>query len=308
MKQNPRSSCLAGDFSFSATEKSNESMAVELGEANQVLQNLALKGLESSHILFEAINHHLSAGGKRLRLMTGLEAGQRLGLGRTERQSLAIACELLHNASLVHDDIQDQDSQRRGAPSVWAKYGSDIALLVGDHLLSCAFGTLADVSGLSSQLISHFQARTRDLIIGQARDLTHESEEGLASPQALYCDIAASKSGTLLSLPMEMALLACGHTAHVNRAATAGRCFAIAYQIADDCQDLSDDAMTGRLNLIHLLTQSGESDALGCAVAIGLSECAHARMVLESLPKDIGASMLAQLLIIERALSAQVIQ
>ena len=72
-----------------------------------------------------------------------MHAGLALGLSEPDVLCLAASAELLHNASLVHDDLQDQDGMRRGAPAVWKKYGSNVAICTGDLMLSAAYAALS---------------------------------------------------------------------------------------------------------------------------------------------------------------------
>ena len=83
---------------------------------------------------------HLSTGGKRLRARLAMETGVRLGAEGKEMVPWAAACELLHNATLVHDDLQDGDRVRRGHPTMWVKHGAAQAINAGDLMLmpSCA--------------------------------------------------------------------------------------------------------------------------------------------------------------------------
>ena len=121
---------------------------------------------------------------------------------------MAAVCELLHNASLIHDDIQDKDTIRRDIESVWKKFGINVALCTGDFLLSAAYGVLANFSDvkLIPQLITTIHQRTYSVIAGQCADVSYQHQQ-LCSVSA-YQKIAMAKSGALLSLPIELALLA----------------------------------------------------------------------------------------------------
>ena len=74
-----------------------------------------------------AIGHHLRAGGGRFRAKLALSVSSALNLQADDSEYLAAACELLHNASLIHDDIQDGDPLRRGRETVWSLFGADVA-------------------------------------------------------------------------------------------------------------------------------------------------------------------------------------
>ena len=93
-----------------------------------------------------AARYHLSAGGSRVRARLAVAASLALGLSKADAVHIASCAELLHNASLVHDDIQDRDVIRRGQAAVWSKYGSNLAICTGDLLLSAAYSVLCRFS------------------------------------------------------------------------------------------------------------------------------------------------------------------
>ena len=91
--------------------------------------------------------YHLDSGGKCLRGRLALAEGSSLDLADEDAMKWAMTCELLHNATLIHDDIQDNDPIRRGQPSLWKKYGVAQAINAGDFLifraLCCLLFTLS---------------------------------------------------------------------------------------------------------------------------------------------------------------------
>lgn len=204
----------------------------------------------------QAAAHHLSAGGARVRARLALHAGHALGRPESECIAIAAACELVHNASLVHDDLQDRDSQRRGQAAVWHRYGDAVAICVGDLLLSAAYGALGATGAAAAQLAGRMHRRVAEVIGGQCRDLALQG--GAGTGLANYERIASAKSAPLLVLPLEMALTLAGRHEAVAAAAAAGALFAIGYQVADDLQDADQDARSGELNIVSLLTATGE--------------------------------------------------
>ena len=96
--------------------------------------------------LTAAMSHALKAGGKRLRPILCMAAAESVGANPRSVLTAAAAVELLHNYTLVHDDLpcMDNDVLRRGQPTVWKQYGENIAVLAGDALLTVAFGVLAE--------------------------------------------------------------------------------------------------------------------------------------------------------------------
>jgi geranylgeranyl pyrophosphate synthase len=111
------------------------------------------------------VHEHLGAGGKRLRARLAIAACQALGGRAEDAVDWAAAVELLHNASLVHDDIQDGDRTRRGKPALWARYGSAQAINTGDLLLMLPFRALcrypAEAQAALVQILAEYQRRLR---------------------------------------------------------------------------------------------------------------------------------------------------
>lgn len=220
-----------------------------------------------------AAAQHLGAGGRRIRARLALDAAAHLGLSARAAVAIATTCELLHNASLIHDDLQDRDEHRRGRQTVWKSFGADVAICAGDLLLSCAYAALAELDDPAhlaqlAPMMRTMHLRTSAAIHGQAADLSHRTRP-IATIDA-YFQIVAGKSGALLSLPLELALLASGDAAACAPARAAAEAFAIGYQIADDLDDLDKDAgLDGRaatLNLALLLrradnTKGADDDA-----------------------------------------------
>ncbi len=204
-----------------------------------------------------AAAYHLQIGGRRIRARLALDAAHCLGLSVSTAIVLATTCELLHNASLIHDDLQDRDDHRRGTAAVWKTFGDATAICAGDLLLSAAYACLAELDDPTHlrSMLSLVHVRTAQAIQGQTADVAHRIRP--VEDIDTYLRIAAGKSGALLSLPLELALLAAGEDQWRDDARAAAYAFAIGYQIADDLDDLDKDAcsdVTGpALNLVWLL-------------------------------------------------------
>lgn len=204
-------------------------------------------GLESpssqnANICNEAIKYHFALPGKKVRPKLCLNACMKLGVNYDDMLILAVVSELLHNASLIHDDIQDEDETRRGYPSVWKKFGVDIAICAGDLLLSTSYGVLAGYSNpkLLPKIITTINTQTRSAIQGQSGDISYKNNQKISIQD--YAEIAAKKSGALLSLPIELALIASKNFEFLETARKACANFAVGYQIIDDIEDIIKDA------------------------------------------------------------------
>lgn len=209
-----------------------------------------------NHPCIVAAQAHFAAGGARIRAHICLEAGRRLGLAPEDTLHLAAVCELLHNASLVQDDLLDRTEIRRSRPSIWCEFGETIAVCLSDLMLAGAYASLGKLTSISAipAALALVHQRTRDVILGQA--LENLSDTTIGSPIALYERRARGKSASLLSLPLELPLLVSGHRGAMQDAHEAAGYFAVAYQISDDLADLDQDQAQGSLNAVLMLEHS----------------------------------------------------
>ncbi len=253
----------------------------------------ALCGLAEAGPVSAAIAHHLGAGGGRVRAALGLDAAGRLGLAPATATAIAAGAELFHNASLVHDDLQDRDRERRGAPSVWARFGDAVALCAGDLMISAAHAALASLrprGGTAPAEIAH--RAVAETARGQAAEIAPGRDE--APDLARYEAVAAAKSGPLLALPVELALAAAGHSDGARRdARRAGDRLAVAYQIADDIADAAADARRPALNavlVIEAATGRPRAAAAAEAARIARRRLCDTRAEAIALPGGVGGA------------------
>lgn len=192
-------------------------------------------------IAHHAAVYHLTSGGQRIRAQLAIQAGLALKLLAGDAVLIAAACELVHNASLIHDDLQDRDLARHGVDTVWSAYGDGVAICAGDLLLSAAYCALAGISRhhLLPTLIPMLHNRISDASKGQCADLTSEKARIFSLED--YEKLAALKSGALLALPVELALAAAGELQALPLARRAAESFAVGYQIFDDLNDVQRD-------------------------------------------------------------------
>ncbi len=210
-------------------------------------------------VVSDASRHHLAAGGSRVRARLALNTAVQLALPERSAVGIAAGCELLHNASLVHDDLQDGDEMRRGRAAVSAAFGADVAVLTGDHLISSAYAAFAGMGSAAADVITIAHQRVTQTIAGQSADLSHRGDHTLTTER--YEHIAAGKSAPLLSLPLEAALIAAGHGQALDPARKAARHFALGYQIADDLADVGQDRGAGdSVNLVLVLMHAGRTE------------------------------------------------
>jgi geranylgeranyl pyrophosphate synthase len=246
------------------------------------------------NICLNAAKYHLASGGHKIRARLCIEAGIALDIKYKDMLIMAAVCELLHNASLIHDDIQDGDIVRRDVETVWKKFGVNVALCTGDFLLSAAYGVLANFSDIQliPQLIATIHQRTTTVIQGQCADIAYQNQQ-LCSVSS-YQKIVIAKSGALLSLPIELALMASNHMKSIANARAAAESFAIAYQIADDLCDIDKDADCHSLNIIFVLKAAGErQNPIQVAKTLALQNLQAASTLATKLPNNSGALLIA---------------
>ncbi|MHB1486701.1 MAG: polyprenyl synthetase family protein [Acidimicrobiales bacterium] len=193
------------------------------------------------------IRHHLAGGGKRVRAALALVSAT--ASGGSEEMGLpgAVAIELVHNFSLLHDDIIDGDRDRRHRPTVWAQFGIGSAIVAGDALAALALQVLLDdptperVRGAAA-----LAAATQEMIAGQADDMAFETRASVSVEECLR--MATGKTGALLSCACELgALLAGAPEATVRALADFGRNVGIAFQAIDDVLGIwGEPSQTGK--------------------------------------------------------------
>lgn len=187
-------------------------------------------------ILEEATSHLTLAGGaKRARPRLVAHVGRAVDLPDSELVPLAAAGELVHTASLLHDDVIDDGTERRGREAVNAKWNNTVAILGGDLLLTTSLDELRPYPRpVTNAAIGVVERMTRALMLEAeahgSTDMTLEQWRGMA----------AGKTGALFGWCMSAPALAVDRPSLADRLDEAGRRLGIAFQIADDMRDLVD--------------------------------------------------------------------
>ncbi len=224
----------------------------------------------SNKILYDALNYIKDTGGKRLRPIICLLSAEAVGGSREKALSTAIAIELLHNASLVHDDIIDENHVRRRNPSNPARYGEKKAIVIGDFLfgLSCEMLSrcgVPEVVGLVSSAVS-------DIAMGQYLEFTLRTLQ--EATEQSYMEVAELKTASTFMASTEAgAVLGGGSEAEIEGLRNYGKNLGIAFQIQDDILDIcGNPARTGKpvgldikngertILIIHALNHSKPSE------------------------------------------------
>ena len=183
---------------------------------------------------------HLETGGKRIRARLVIAAGEALNAPLQGITAWAAAVELMHNATLIHDDIQDNDRMRRGRPTTWAKYGVGQAINIGDFGLMLPFilATEMDAPSETRASLAGLLAR-HGVCAAQGQTLALSMLSNRCFDYATYERCIDGTTGAFFALPVEGTALLAGHSEAGAR--DLGACFrrlGILYQIQDDLIDL----------------------------------------------------------------------
>ncbi|WP_243087875.1 polyprenyl synthetase family protein [Streptomyces sp. 891-h] len=236
-------------------------------------------------------------GGKAVRPALCLAAAAAVGGSAERAEAPAVAVQLVHEFSLLHDDIVDGDRTRRGRPSVWAAFGISSGLLCGDVLLALAFESLAE-SRTGALGLGELARTAVELGEGEAEDVAFERRPR-AAPQE-YAAMAAAKTGALMRCACLLGASAGGAEEERARELGAfGRHLGVAFQIADDLLGVfGDPRVTGKpvgsdlaarkksLPVVAALCADGEAaqelaDLFDRAGALGPTEVEHAAALVE---------------------------
>lgn len=200
-----------------------------------------------------ALRHAVLLGGKRIRPILGLLAFEsaknaKTKIARSKVIRILLSLELIHAFSLVHDDLpaMDDDTLRRGRPTVWCKFGEANAILAGDALVLLAFQNLAEnaPTELLPQLTQILARASGGMIVGQFRDLDLSKNNSLANILKTH----SQKTGELISAAVQLgALLASADSAQTKLLKNYATKLGLAFQIKDDLLDaLGDPKILGK--------------------------------------------------------------
>jgi len=242
------------------------------GELKRLTERLPASGLG------EVIKYVLTSPGKRVRPLILVLSSEAFGCEPAKSMDAALALELVHAASLVHDDILDCGTERRGVASAFNRYGMEAALLCGDYLISRSIGL---ISGYSQKVVESFSAACMEMAEGEMLDLS--SRKG---PEDYYLCIC-KKTASLISASSKIGCLIAGagdeDTALFERY---GLHLGLAYQVADDLNEFlgmekgkSSERTSATLPVIYSRDHSTE-ETLGLCGEVIRDHCRAAKRAL----------------------------
>ncbi len=221
-------------------KKSANSAYLELknllnGKLSKV-ESLILQKLKSDVNLIEKMsNHHLSSGGKRLRALLTLGSAKLTGYKDDNRDiNLAACVELIHSATLLHDDVIDESELRRGVKTTNSIWGNQSSILVGDYLLSRCFEIMVEDGDL--EILKLLSSTSAKIAQGEVLQLQHRGEADLL--EETYIDIINLKTASLFAAATKTGACLSGSNEKEKKALESyGRNLGLAFQIADDALD-----------------------------------------------------------------------
>lgn len=225
-------------------------------------------------LLQNVLDHIRQRGGKRMRPMLILLIAKNYGGVNMVTQNAAVGLELLHTASLVHDDVVDESDERRGQASVNASYNNKVAVLVGDFILSSALLRVSETS--NKTIIRKLAKLGQTLSAGEVLQLTNIDNEEIS--EDVYYQVIKQKTAALFEACCEMGALSAGVDENdLSEIREFGSNLGLAFQIRDDIFDYyesseigkptGNDMAEGKLTLpvIYALKSTGDENMMELA-------------------------------------------
>ena len=206
---------------------------------NKVEELIQLKLKSNVNLIEKMSNHLLSSGGKRLRALLTLGSAKLTGYKQEIRDiNLAACVELIHSATLLHDDVIDESKQRRGKPTANEKWKNKTSVLVGDFLFSRAFQLMTKYGNTETLKI----LADTSVVISEGEVLELVNDKNLEINENIYFEVVNAKTASLFSAACQVgSISALGTEAEVNALKSFGTNFGMTFQLIDDAIDYSSN-------------------------------------------------------------------
>lgn len=220
-----------------STDRAADQVAALRSQIDQALSTLLAD--RDPSVLYEPAQYVLDGGGKRVRPIVLLLVAEAFGRSPSSVLPAALAVEVFHNFTLVHDDLMDEANERRGRPTVHDKWDDGTAILIGDLLMGLSYDLLGQVDdGPTDRLYDVYHPMVEQLCTGQALDASFEGRSDVSVDA--YLEMIDGKTAALLSASFELgAVLGDATTSQQRRVRRAGNLVGRAFQIQDDLLDLT---------------------------------------------------------------------
>ncbi len=219
-----------------AAEKPHDRLAEWLADDMAAVNALIRERMASEHAprIPEVTAHLIEAGGKRLRPMLTLAAARMCGYGGPYHIHLAATVEFIHTATLLHDDVVDESTQRRGRPTANLLWDNKSSVLVGDYLFARSFQLMTATGNM--RVLDILANASATIAEGEVLQLT--AAQDLRTDEGIYLKVVRGKTAALFSAATEVGgVIAGADEAQVQALFAYGDALGIAFQIADDLLD-----------------------------------------------------------------------
>lgn len=194
-------------------------------------------------LLSQVLTHIRQRGGKRMRPILTLLTAKNYGGVSLVTQHAAVGLELLHTASLVHDDVVDESGERRGQASVNATYNNKVAVLVGDYILSTALLSVAKTD--NQRIVEYLAELGRTLAAGEILQLSNIQNQEIS--EDVYYQVINQKTAALFEACAAIGAISAGASdEEIKKAARFGQTLGLMFQIRDDIFDYYDSKEIGK--------------------------------------------------------------
>jgi geranylgeranyl diphosphate synthase type I len=214
----------------------------KIGEIDTELRDV-ISGKKDPKEFYEPISYHILGGGKRIRPVLALLACEAISGDYKKALPAAASLELIHAFTLVHDDIMDRDTMRRGKPTVYSEWGEPLAINAGDGIFAKAYeslGRLKTEPEITVKALQELSDAILEVCEGQAIDISFEGREEVSTEE--YLEMASKKTAALIESSTKIgAIIGKGTEEQVHALSKYGRDIGLAFQIWDDYIDFASE-------------------------------------------------------------------